>query len=148
MKFTHQYNINKIGISSTKYLINHIETYLNKISLITIDKTDTHLKFRYKYFLWSNWSHASRVRGGKITISINENDLTIRLVYSNFWLLTLSFLMSLAMYLLLDDQFKNESLQISTMAFVWLFGGNFIIRYLAQRKLFKDINEIVNQLSI
>ena len=86
MKITKTYNIDNIGISNTKYLLNHFEEYLTNKGFIILSKSETILKYQYKYFwVWNGLSLASFAKQGKIKLSVSNNSLEMKIHYTNYW---------------------------------------------------------------
>jgi len=52
------------------------------------------------------------------------------------------------MFYQLKQEFHNQIIFFPAVGFLWLFGVNFLIRYYAQKSIFKNIKEIINKLSI
>jgi hypothetical protein len=150
MRLRRKYDIDIIGMSNSQNIINHIEEYLLKERFTILDKGDTGIIYRYKYFGFSDWSFASRVREGQIEIKLINNKLQIELTYNNLELIVFSlFLLCILCLLLFKSRFdfSNDMLDFISFGILWIFGGNFLIRYFANRKLMNNINLLVKKLS-
>src|SRR5687767_9504725 len=79
MRLTRKYDIDKIHISSTKYVTNHIQQYLQEHNF-AVKAIEDQLKFRYKDYLLRGIGFVE----GNIHVYIRNNDLCIQLRYTNF----------------------------------------------------------------
>ena len=152
MHFSKEYNIDQIGITSARYIFSHLETSLIEKGFIITNKSDNELKYQYKYlYFWCNWTLASLARAGRIRITAQGTTLNIKLAYTDYWIFIISFIISfiicLLMYFQIGTSFGKPDYKNVFFVFAWLFGGNFIVRYIAQGIVFKNINKIINELS-
>ena len=145
MHFTTKYSISKIRISSTKYILNHLENYLLDKEFIITQKTDSHLKYQNKYLYWGTiFSLASFAKAGKIKIYKENDTLEIKLIYTEYWSITFILILGLIVYLI------EPGFDIRNMVIVMtpiLFINIFVFRYIAQGIIFNKIKEIMRIIS-
>jgi hypothetical protein len=151
MKHIKEYDIDKIGISNSKLILNVIEEYLNQNRLYILEKNDSMIKYRYKNFMTADWSFGSRVKQGQINVNLDNERLTINLSYNNYGLIIFCILfLGLFLFLLinpLNRNFEKDIIVFGVVGLIFIFGGNFITRYLANKKLIGQIDLIIKKLS-
>jgi hypothetical protein len=150
MKLTRKYKLEVIGISNSKCIINHIEEYLLKRRFIILEKSDALIKYRYEYFGFTDWSFASCIREGQIEIKVINSELQIELTYNNLDLIVFSLLLlCILCFFLFKSRFdySNNIIDFISLGILWIFGGNFLIRYFANRKLMNHIYLLIKKLS-
>jgi hypothetical protein len=147
MRFIRKYDIDKIGISSSQYLINNFEDFLIKKGFVIVDKQESQMKFRHKYLGVGTFSLASRARFGKITVKSDDENLEIELSYNNWVLLIVT--LAMFIFLLIEGVgvIGNIIPVFPLFVFLWIFGMNFIIRYYAQKKIMSYLEMITMKLS-
>lgn len=147
MKFTKIYNIDKIGISSTKYLLNHFEDYLINNRFIILSKSDNILKYQYEnFYVWNGLSLASFAKQGKIKLSVLNNSLEMKIYYTDYWAFSAVLAVAIIVFYFLNQETGNVDFSpISEIIFI--YGIHFTIRYFAQLRLFKSLKKIMHELS-
>lgn len=142
MNFSRKYNIETIGISNTKYILNHIENYLIDKDFIITKKTESKLNYQNKFLYWGTiFSLASFTKAGKITISKNKDSLIIKLIYTDYWGAIFFLIFGVLSYLFIP------TLYMMYMMLLLLFIHIFVFRFIAQKIIFRKIIEIMEILS-
>jgi hypothetical protein len=151
MKLIKEYDIDKIGISNYKLILNVIEEFLKQNRLHILEKNDSMIKYRYENLMTADWSFGSRVKQGQINVILNNNKLTIDLSYNNYGLIIFCiFFIGLFLFLLINPlniNFDKDFIVFGVVGLLFIFGGNFIIRYLANKKLISQIDLLIKKLS-
>jgi hypothetical protein len=146
-----KYEVNGLGISSPKYLLNHIEEYLLDNNFNIIGKDDSSIEYRDSNYLISTWSLASRAKAGQIRIKVKDNIVSVELSFSNLDLIFLSLSVVIFYFYVLNNEYdsttKTESAIILLIVLTFLFGGNFMSRYLANKSMLNQIDLLIKNLS-
>ena len=149
MNFKRTYDVDLLGISNTKYILNHIEDYLLTRNFIITHKSETLLKYQYKYLYIFNsiLSLASRAQAGNILINYEKGFLKVKLHYTNYFVLFFSALISGILYFGLYIDNGHKYFLYPILLFVFFYGLNSLVRYFAQKRVFRYINQIIMNLS-
>ena len=151
MKLIKEYEIDKIGISNSKLIINVVEDFLKQNRLHIINKNDSMIKYRYENFMTADWSFGSRIKQGQINVILNNDKLIIKLSYNNYGLIIFCiFFIGMLLFLLINPfnkTFDKDLIVFGIVGLLFIFGGNFMIRYLANKKLISHIDLVIKKLS-
>ena len=91
-----------------------------------------------------SWNFSDLIGSGSIKLKTKNNKIVITLKHHFVFLILFFFTI---LYLLMTSRystFDNGDKEIITIAFIWLFGGNYIIKLIAHYRLKRKINELVN----
>jgi len=133
-------DIDELGISSEKYLINHIDDYLGKLDLILIKKTDNMLIFHYGIVVIP-WKRGCLIGNGLIKITTSNDKVIIKIKSLTAGMFLIASVVSLFFI------FDNPPIYEAAIFFMCgLFGLNYIVRFVAHKFLKRDIKNLIMNL--
>jgi hypothetical protein len=125
-------------------LLDLIEAYLNELNFGIINRKENHIFF-HKGGIFHSWNFRDLLGSGSIKLKRKNDKIVITLKHHFVFLILLFFTI---IYLLMTSRystFDDGDKQIITIAFIWLFGANYLIKLVAHHKLKRKIHEIINQ---
>jgi hypothetical protein len=134
-----KFNIDEIGVSSEKYLINHIENYLATLDLGLVKKTDNKLIF-HKGDLGNFLRRKDFIDNGMVKIIIRKDKLIVKIKSLTSGIFF--FVSMFAMFVLFDNP-QNPDYKTALIIFGWLFGMNYLMRFFAHKRLKREIKELI-----
>lgn len=125
-------------------LLDLIESYLNELKFGYINRKNNSIIY-HKGGIFHSLNFRDLLGSGSIRITIKENKTIITLKHSLVFLI-LFFLTIL--YLLFTSRFStfdNGDKEIFTIAFIWLFGGNYLIKLISHYRLKTKLDELITE---
>jgi hypothetical protein len=125
-------------------LLDLIEAYLKELNFGIINRKENYIFF-HKGSFFHSLNFRDLLGSGSIKLKQRNDKIIITLKHYFVFLIllffTVIFLLMTSRYSTFDDGDK----QIITIAFIWLFGANYLIKLIAHHGLKRKINEIINQ---
>ncbi len=134
----------ELGKFKEDELLDLIEAYLIELNFGIVNRKENHI-FYHKGGFWHSWNFRDLIGSGSIKLKTKNNKIVITLKHHFVFLILFFFTI---IYLLITSRystFDNGDKEILTIAFVWLFGANYLIKLIAHYGLKRKINEIINR---
>ncbi len=136
-----KYDIEKFSQNETMDLI---ESYLNELNFGYINRKDNRILY-HKGGMFHSLNFRDLLGSGSIRLSTKKNQTIITLRHSLVFLILFFFTI---IYLLMTSRFSsfdNGDKEIFTIAFIWLFGANYITKLISHYRLKVKLNELITE---
>ena len=136
-----KYDIEKFNQNETMDLI---ESYLNELNFGYINRKENRI-FYHKGGMFHSLNFRDLLGSGSIRMSTKKNQTIITLRHSLVFLILFFFTI---IYLLMTSRFSsfdNGDKEIFTIAFIWLFGANYLTKLISHYRLKKKLDELITE---
>lgn len=135
------FKVDELGISSTGYLTQHIESYLKSIDLKIVNKSSDSLSY-WKGDFATLFRQKDFIDNGAIKVKIEGNDINIEIKSYTWELFVGGLIIGISASVTLWKIFPMAGL----VAFFFIFGVNYVFRYGGQEDLEKQLRQMLEEL--
>ena len=136
-----KYDIEKFNQNE---IMDLIESYLNELNFGYINRKENRIHY-YKGGMFHSLNFRDLLGSGKIKMATKKNQTIITLKHSMVFLILFFFTI---VYLLMTSRFStfdNGDKEIFTIAFIWLFGANYLLKLIFHYRLKVKLNELITE---
>ena len=125
-------------------LLDLIEAYLKELNFGIINRKENYIFF-HKGGFFHSFNFRDLIGSGSIKLKRRNDKIVITLKHHFVFLILFFFTVIYLLMISRYSTFDNGDKQIITIAFIWLFGANYLIKLIAHHGLKRKIKEIIKQ---